>query len=59
MRKPFEQLVEEVRCLSDEEQQLPMGQLAEKLGVPLDRLRDAADTAKMLDGRPTYFQMRP
>jgi hypothetical protein len=59
VRKPFEVLCIEVADLSEEDQQLPMGKLAEKLDVPLDRLRDAMDALKMLAGEPTYIRIPP
>lgn len=53
MRVPFERLVEQVAALSDGDQELPMGILAERLGVSTERLRDAIDALKMLAGQPT------
>jgi hypothetical protein len=59
MRKPFGVLVEELRDLPAEDWLIPMGELAGRLDVPLDRLRDAADALKMLRGDPAYISVRP
>ncbi len=59
MRKPFGVLIGEVAALSEQDSKLPMGELAEKLQVPLDRLRDASDVVKMLAGEPSFIRIEP
>lgn len=51
MRVPFPRLVEQVAALSAEDQDLPMGKLAERFGVTTERLADAVDALKMLSGQ--------
>ena len=48
MRMAFEQLVENVLALSDDDWQLPMGELAARWGEPVGRAADAVIAAKML-----------
>jgi hypothetical protein len=57
MRKPFGRLVEEVQALSDAEMEMSMGAIAERLGVTVERLADAMDAVKMLNGEPTYIPL--
>jgi hypothetical protein len=57
MRKPFGRLVEEVQALSDAEMEMSMGAIAERLGVTVERLADAMDAVKMLNGEPAYIPL--
>jgi hypothetical protein len=59
VRKPFGVLIGEVAALSEQDSELPMGELADKLGVPLDRLRDASDVVKMIAGEPSFIRIQP
>jgi hypothetical protein len=48
MRMPFEQLMERVQALSDEDAGLPMGRLAERWGEPVQRIADAIAALRVL-----------
>ena len=55
---PFEVLMEHVAALSPEDEQLPMGVLAERWGEPVARIGDAIDALKVLRGEPSYISVR-
>jgi hypothetical protein len=54
---PFEKLMEHVAALTDEDAELPMGQLAERWGEPTERIRDAIDAVRVLNGECTYISV--
>ena len=58
MRMPFEKLMEYVAALSDEDQQLPMGKLAERWGEPVERISDAINAVRVLNGEHTYITVK-
>lgn len=51
---PFEVLMEHVAALTDEDAALPMGQLAERWGEPVQRIADAVTAVRVLAGERTY-----
>lgn len=55
MRMPFERLMERVASLPEEDWQLPMGVLAQRWGEPTNRIADAIDAVKVLNGRASYI----
>ncbi len=55
MRMPFEKLMEHVAALGDEDAALPMGKLAERWGEPVQRITDAIDAVRVLNGERTYI----
>lgn len=59
MRMPFEQLMELVDALSDEDAALPMGALAARWDVPVLRVADAIDAVRVLHGERTYIEVKP
>lgn len=59
MRMPFEKLMEHVATLSPEDEGLPMGQLAERWGEPVQRIMDAIDAVQVMNGKRTYITVEP
>jgi hypothetical protein len=55
MRTPFEKLMERVSALSDEEESLPLGKLAERWGESAERIMDAITAVRVANGERTYF----
>jgi len=59
VKMPFERLMEEVAALGDEDKALPMGRLAERWGEPVQRIADAIDAVRVMNGERTYITVRP
>ena len=57
MRMPFEKLMEHVAALGDEDAALPMGKLAERWGEPVQRIADAIDAVRVMNGERTYISI--
>jgi hypothetical protein len=57
MRMPFEKLMEHVASLGDEEEQLPLGALADQWGEPAERIMDAIDAVRVMHGERTYIPL--
>jgi len=55
MRMPFEQLMEHVAKLTDEDAELPMGELGERWGEPAARVADAITAVRVMRGERTYL----
>lgn len=59
MRIPFERLMEAVTGLSDAEPQVPLGELAHRLGEPDPwRVADAIVAVQVVSGERTYIEIR-
>ena len=58
MRMPFEQLVEQVTALPEEDWNLPLGDLAARWGEPTLRIADAIDAMRLMNGERTYIPCR-
>jgi len=54
---PFEKLMEHVSALTGEDAELPMGQLAERWGEPVQRIADAATAVQVLRGKRTHVTL--
>lgn len=54
---PFEKLMELVIDLGDEDQQQPMGELAERWGEPVGRIADAITAVRVMYGERTYISI--
>jgi hypothetical protein len=52
---PFEKLMEHVGNLSEQDKQLPMGELAERWGEPSERIMDAITAVRVTHGERTYI----
>ena len=57
MKMPFERLMELAAALSDEDADLPMGKLAERWGEPVQRIADAIDAVRVMNGERTYISL--
>jgi len=57
MKMPFEKLMEYVAVLGDEDAALPMGKLAERWGEPVQRIADAVDAVRVMNGERTYISL--
>jgi hypothetical protein len=55
VRMPFEKLMEHAATLSEADQALPMGKLAERWGEPVQRVADAICAVRVTDGERTYI----
>jgi hypothetical protein len=55
MRMPFEQLMELVAALPEEDWQRPLGVLAGRWGEPAWRIADAVDAVRVMNGERTYL----
>jgi hypothetical protein len=59
VRRPFEKLVELVDGLSEEEQNMTLGELGARWNEAPQRIMDALDASKMMRGKPTYIPVAP
>jgi hypothetical protein len=57
VRMPFERLMEEIAALPEEDWNRPMGELAARWGEPVERIADAIDVLKVLQGQRTYISL--
>jgi hypothetical protein len=55
MRMPFERLMELVAAVGPDEARLPLGAFAERWGEPSERIADAIDAVRVLNGERTYI----
>lgn len=54
MRRPFERVMELVAHIPADST-VTLGELAERLGEPIERIMDAIDAVKVCNGEPSYF----
>jgi hypothetical protein len=54
---PFGKLVDLVEALPEADWALPMGELAERWGEPVNRVADAIDALKIKRGKPSYISV--
>jgi hypothetical protein len=52
---PFEKLMEYVALLGDEDRAVTMGTLAERWNEPAERIMDAIDAVRVMNGERTYI----
>jgi hypothetical protein len=57
MRVPFEKLMEFVECLSEQDRERSMGDLASAADTTADRLADAVTAVRVLHGERTYIEI--
>ena len=57
MRMPFEKLMEHVASLSEQDMELPMGELAKRWGEPTARIADAMTAIRVMRGERTYIPL--
>lgn len=55
---PFEKLMDTVELIGLAIPGVTLGQIAEQLGEPVQRVMDAIDASKMLRGECTYIDVR-
>ena len=55
MKMPFEKLMEHVATLSEKDEALTLGELAERWGEPVKRIADAIDAVRVAGGERTYI----
>ena len=55
VKMPFERLMELVAALSPEDRKLPIGVLAERWGEAPERIMDAINAVRVLNGERTYI----
>src|ERR1017187_9646970 len=56
MKMPFEKLMEHVATLSEKDEALTLGELAERWGEPVKRIADAIDAVRVMGGDRTYVR---
>ena len=59
MKMPFEKLMEHLAALSDEDEELTLGELSKRWGEPAARIGDAIDAVRVMKGERTYITVRP
>lgn len=59
MRMPFERLMEHVAALGGEDAAVTMGALSDRWGEPAERIMDAIDAVRVMNGERTYVPLGP
>lgn len=54
---PFQKLMELVAAIPEADRQLPMGDLAARWREPTERIADAIDAVRVLNGEQTYIPL--
>lgn len=55
MRMPFEKLMEHVAAIGPGEREFPLGVFAERWGESAERIMDAINAVRVLNGERTYI----